>query len=641
MPTFGTRSSFNGNYSSNEGSVEALDETHFVLAFADGADSSHGKVMIGTVAADGSISYGSKYEFYGGDSRSICIKKIDATHFVLTYCKFNNDNSSARYCTVSNGNEISLGAESQFASEYVFGNRIALLDSTHFVVTYVRYSGKYLYAAIGTISGTSISFGSYYTIGEAASLYYNSLIKIDSTHFAIVYGKSDNTYGRAVIGTVSSGNVISFGTKYNFNTGNTDAPMDVGLLDSTHLIISFIDGADSSKGKSVVATIANGNELSFGSEAIFHDGTTYYGINILIVDSSSFYVMFIDTGDSYKGKIIKGTISGTTITFDTEEVFESGIDTGYAEAGGKSASWLSSSKMILEYRYNGSPYNCYVIVGALSNAWTQTLTESVTVTDSISKKAIKVISESMSVVEAIVKKKIKAKALTELLSMTEIFTKISQYKRTLSENYHITDTIKKTLQRKLSESVSITENFSKKAKKIFSDSLSIADEITALRVIPKGLSETITMVDTVRKNIGKTLTDTIHSGDTMIRKIRKIFSEELSLLETFTKRGGYRRVLTESATITDRISKGIKRNLRDTYLIIDTLKKKPIRTIAERFSMTEYMYGKLNGVNIKYFKKYTDKAGTYAKKYSDKIGSYTKKYADKAGDYIKKYFKDI
>lgn len=78
---------------------------------------------------------------------------------------------------------------------------------------------------------------------------------------------SAGNYGKAVVGTVS-GTSISFGTEVDFNAASTT---NIGIgFDSTanKAVIAFRDDGNSDYGTAVVGTVS-GTSISFGSEAVF------------------------------------------------------------------------------------------------------------------------------------------------------------------------------------------------------------------------------------------------------------------------------------------------------------------------------------------------------------------------------------
>ncbi len=105
-------------------------------------------------------------------------------------------------------------------------------------------------AIVATISGDAITYGTA-TVFESASSSYISATTLDGTHVLIGYQDGGNSsYGTAVEGTIS-GASISFGAPVVFEAAATSY-ISATALDSTHKLIAYEDGGNSSFGTAVV-----------------------------------------------------------------------------------------------------------------------------------------------------------------------------------------------------------------------------------------------------------------------------------------------------------------------------------------------------------------------------------------------------
>ena len=295
-------------------SSAVLDSTHIVVGFQDPNDSNKGKATIGVISGT-TITFGSAYEVTPSSGSYLSVGAIDATHFVCFCMDWNEsgDPGIGIIGTVSNGDEIA------FESRYSVGTkarwtRLAMLDSTHFVVSFADSDNNYYGSVVvGVISGSTISFGSVYLLNGNNSLHYHDIAKIDSTHFVVGYkdeGNSDK--GTAIIGTVASGDEVSFGSEYVFNDANTRY-IGVDLLDSTHFVVAYQDDGGDDYGHAKVGTIANDDEISYGAEATFTDEKALR-IGVAVLDSTHI-VVGCGFLTPYEQKAWVGTVSGTSITF--------------------------------------------------------------------------------------------------------------------------------------------------------------------------------------------------------------------------------------------------------------------------------------------------------------------------------------
>ena len=200
-----------------------------------------------------------------------------------------------------------------YGSEYIFNSAetnfisVAVLDTAHFVVSYCDVgNSNYGTAVIGTVSGNTISYGSEYVFNSAIT-YGISVAVLDAAHFVVSYYDSGNSgYGTAVVGTVS-GNTISYGSEYVFNSAITDY-ISVAVLDAAHFVVSYNDHGNSNYGTAVIG-IVSGNTISYGSEYVFNSAITDY-ISVAVLDAAHFVVSYSDGGNSNYGTAIVGEIEG-------------------------------------------------------------------------------------------------------------------------------------------------------------------------------------------------------------------------------------------------------------------------------------------------------------------------------------------
>ena len=223
-------------------------------------------------------------------------------------------------------------------------------------------SSYYGYAIVGSVSGTSISFGSPTLFFNGGEVRYISLAH-DSTNNKIVIAYQDyenSYYGRVRVGTVS-GTSISFGTETVFNSGGTSYPSAVYDSSNQKIVISYADDGDSYHGKSVVGTVS-GTSITFGSESEFNAGTTYSLGSTYDSTNQKVVIAYRDTGNSNYGTAIVGTVSGTSISFGSESVFNY---SGTSQT--KCVHDSTNNKIIISYRHDSSPnYYGTVVIGTVS-----------------------------------------------------------------------------------------------------------------------------------------------------------------------------------------------------------------------------------------------------------------------------------
>ena len=203
-------------------------------------------------------------------------------------------------------------------------------------------------AVVGTVSGTSISFGTPVVFNSGGVYYTGATFDSNASKVVIVYRNAGNSnYGTAIVGTVS-GTTVSFGTAAVFESATSNFCIPTFDSNSNKVVVAYSDAGNSYYGTAVVATVS-GTNISFGTPVVFEAGSSEdYGIAF---DSNSNKVVigYKDAGNSNYGTAIVGTVSGTGISFGTAVVFHSAGNTYEVSAAFDS----NSNKVVIVYRGDG------------------------------------------------------------------------------------------------------------------------------------------------------------------------------------------------------------------------------------------------------------------------------------------------
>ena len=352
----------------------------FVIAYTDAGNSSFGTAVVGTVSGT-TISFGSEYVFNASASAHnfISFDPNTAGKFVIAY----RDSGNSYYGTAIVGTVS--GTSISFGSEYVFnsGDSSALSISFDpntagkFVIAYTDVgNGYYGTAVVGTISGTTISFGSEYVF--KADLAQTISISFDPNtagKFVIAYPDRNNptsnsAYGIVVVGTVS-GTTISFGSDYVFNpqsTGYLSISFDPNTAGK--FVIAYSDVGNGYYGTAIVGTVS-GTTISFGSEYVFNIGTSYYlSVSFDPNTAGKFVVAYRDSDNSSFGTAVVGTVSGTTISFGSEYVFNSGASIYHSVSFDPN----NTGKFVVAYKDSGNSSFGTAVVGTIYSTSTNLTT---------------------------------------------------------------------------------------------------------------------------------------------------------------------------------------------------------------------------------------------------------------------------
>ena len=294
-----------------------------VIVYRDVGNSNKGTAIVGTVSGT-SISFGSPALFYDAGSDKIKVTFDSSNNkVVVVFCDTANGQARAAVGTVS-GTSISFGSDVTFDSGVSNSETAVTFDSSNNKVVVAwrdQANSGYGTAIVGTVSGTSISFGSA-TVYNSGSVYYNAItFDANAGKVVVAYQDSaDSSKGNAIVGTVS-GTGISFGSEATYTTNVVGHVAITYDSSAQKTVVVYKDATDGDDGKAQLGTIS-GTSISFGSAVTYESGTAYN--NEIIYDSSAgkVVVVYRDSGNSNYGTYAVGTVSGTAITFDSPVVFE-------------------------------------------------------------------------------------------------------------------------------------------------------------------------------------------------------------------------------------------------------------------------------------------------------------------------------
>ncbi len=305
-----------------------------VFCYVDMSNSYYGTAVVGTVTGT-AVTFGTPVVF-SSSTTTYTAMAFDSSNnkVVIAYSDTGggaNHVGKAIVGTVS-GDSISFGSAVTFASDATALPSMAFDSTNNKIVISFRDNGNSYYgtAIVGTVSGTSISFGSE-VVYESANVTSNSTtFDTSSGKILIAYRDVGNSsYGTGIVGTVS-GTSISFGSPTVFRTGtSSQIEMDYDSANNKHVIV-FEDESSSQVGSAVVATVS-GTSVSFGSKVVFSHGASSFGRADLKYEPTSgkFVLAFRDGGDGSRGNVMSGSVVGTSVTFTNKTTYFTGGESAW------------------------------------------------------------------------------------------------------------------------------------------------------------------------------------------------------------------------------------------------------------------------------------------------------------------------
>ena len=306
---------------------------------------------------------------------------VDITNTAPAYIAMAHDESAGKVIVaykLDGGNEYGYAAVGTVSGTSItFGTPVAYTSSAlqsasqsiaydsvnnKVVISFTLQGGgnRYGTAIVGTVSGDSISFGSAVTFNAGVTAWITSVFDSSNNKVVISYSDGGNSdYGTAIVGTVS-GTSISFGSEVVFESANS------GYLGSTFdstnnkVVVSYRDDGNTGKGTAIVGTVS-GTSISFGTAALFNNASTYWTDATFDSTNGKAVILYMDDGNSQYGTAIVGTVSGTDITFGSEVVFSTSATTAPVAAFDSGV-----GKITVAYRDAGNSNNTTIIPATVS-----------------------------------------------------------------------------------------------------------------------------------------------------------------------------------------------------------------------------------------------------------------------------------
>ena len=331
--SLGTAVSFESATTSRIASCFDSTNNRIVVSYVDSGSDDDGTVAVGTVSAsDNSISWGTPVHFNSNVkiTDSQIIHDSNSNKIVVAY----TDEDNSFYGTGIVGtidtsdNSISFGSPTVYESANTntsSRNGITFDSNSNKVVIVYTDQGNSNYgtAVVGTVSGTSISFGTPVVFESAFSIHMGATFDTSNNKVVIAYrdvGNSD--YGTAIVGTVS-GTSISFGTAVVYESAESDWNSITFDSNSNKVVISYQDKGNSNYGTAIVGTVS-GTSISFGTAVVYESASVNYTAIDFDSNLNKVIIGYEDIGNSEYGTFVIGTVSGTSISFTSPAVFYSG-----------------------------------------------------------------------------------------------------------------------------------------------------------------------------------------------------------------------------------------------------------------------------------------------------------------------------
>lgn len=297
-----------------------LTDTKALLLHSSASVDWRPKVAVANLSGTTISSWGAAQDVNTSYCDAHDVAQLDEGKAVIAY----RDSSNYLHCVVASisGSAVTINTPTiVVAATNCAGPRLCVIDRTHFLLTYVdndSYTYACLDAKVGTINGTSISFGPATTVlgydndGDA------QVVQLSSTAYFLFgnwYGAENRGYGTIV--NVDSSYAITANTIYNWAASGSYSNIDqwkASKIDSTHVLCVAQATVDSTT-KAAVATIS-GTSISWNAATTIYATPIYASIQMFGADKALIvYNQDSSTDELYAGKLtIDGSYNVSTIS---------------------------------------------------------------------------------------------------------------------------------------------------------------------------------------------------------------------------------------------------------------------------------------------------------------------------------------
>ena len=324
-PSAGSAVVFKDGKGFNPMSVYDPNTKKVIVAYIDSNSSGDGKAIVGTVSGD-TISFGSVITFETGGALEELVITYDSNHqrVVVFYQESGGQGGRARVGTVS-GTSITFGNK-----QTIDGNVQDLaacfdvsVDRVVFAYMDKQDSDKGKIYTAKTTSSRTLTDGQITEFRNRKSA-HNALVYNPEVERCMIMWRDEgyNSRGQAnVFEILTSGYVTLLGgNAWHPTDASAGYPAAVYDSDSDKIVISYRGTSNYGYGR--VGTMTT-NSISWNTTVAYNSSSTYY--NEIVYDSSERKVLtaYYTNHSVAPGKMVSGTVSGTSITFSSIATWES------------------------------------------------------------------------------------------------------------------------------------------------------------------------------------------------------------------------------------------------------------------------------------------------------------------------------
>jgi hypothetical protein len=283
----------------------------------------NGTIQKGVGGQTSDFSVTDPYTMNTGDkSVDNAVARLSDSKFVVSYM---DDYVAVKVGTLV-GTSISWGNTYSFSSNNDYSNiRMKALSSSKIVIYYKQSSagGHVSTAIIGEINGDVISFGAPVDMTDAVkSFTYASLTVMSSSKFVVDYCDANGPANAVVVGKVN-GTTITKGSKYSYTSNRMAYHNTVAALNESKFVIAY-STIGPNNAFCMVGDI-NDTTVSWGDNYTMISGQAAFYNSIEALNENTFALAFQDLSNSNYGTAVIGEVNGTAISLGNLQVIMNAV----------------------------------------------------------------------------------------------------------------------------------------------------------------------------------------------------------------------------------------------------------------------------------------------------------------------------
>jgi len=317
------------------GVVYDTNSNKVVIVYSDAGNSNRVTGVVGTISS-GAITFGTPVVINSTVNCYTSCATFDSTNNkVVCYYRDSGAGAIKSHVLTVSGTSLTVGtANTVHTSANAYSEIKCTFDSSaNRTVVFARETNGITEAFVGTVSGTSISHGSPVVFESDTLREIDCTFDSTNNKVIVFYRRTADDIIYAKVGTVS-GTSISFGARASaLSSGTGFVPKSTFDSENGKVVMSYITPYSTTPrtGYISVGTVS-GTSISFGAIVEFDGDDPSAGTDnrkLVFNPSSNKVEIYFSAGTSISLKT--GTVSGTSITIDpSKKLF--GDDTGYLGA---------------------------------------------------------------------------------------------------------------------------------------------------------------------------------------------------------------------------------------------------------------------------------------------------------------------